>query len=361
MQRLSLIAVITLLAADAAAADLVQKTSTQCAQIFPGEVSSKDTFKTTIINSCKSCVANPGYVYILRDGSSECVDWTVKVITSAGNCGAMADGCRQCLQNGGTKYTYTPEFNKSECAWGTPWTGPSLAGEWLAPNDNKGKIAQTTNVAGASVTGYVNDSAFPYPGMLYSGRRFWVKFASDCCTGSLPSGDDHTIQWSNGTTWKRKPSAAPPVLESGVDRPGADLYALDLAEARPELCAAACLADAKCAAFTYANPGLAGPSARCFLKSSAAAAVANPGCTSGLRSPVKLEPNTDRAGSDYKTFDIAENAPAQCAVACQMDSQCAAFTFAAPGVLGPKGRCFLKSSSGSSTPNPCCTSGVRSP
>lgn len=44
---------------------------------------------------------------------------------------------------------------------------------------------------------------------------------------------------------------------------------------------------------------------------------------------------------------------------CQMDNQCAAFTFAALGLVGTKGRCFLKSSAGGVSANAGCTSGVR--
>lgn len=56
-------------------------------------------------------------------------------------------------------------------------------------------------------------------------------------------------------------------VENSIDRPGGDLrnFALKAGEGE-EVCKAACTADNKCRAFTYARPGYVGREARCFLK-----------------------------------------------------------------------------------------------
>lgn len=56
-------------------------------------------------------------------------------------------------------------------------------------------------------------------------------------------------------------------VENSIDRPGGDLrnFALKPDEGE-DACKAACTADNKCRAFTYARPGYTGSDARCFLK-----------------------------------------------------------------------------------------------
>ena len=71
--------------------------------------------------------------------------------------------------------------------------------------------------------------------------------------------------------------------QSSVDRPGGDYRNFDLKAADPSLCGAACLMEPQCQAFTYVNPGLQGPAARCWLKSAVSNPVANPCCISGVR------------------------------------------------------------------------------
>lgn len=74
---------------------------------------------------------------------------------------------------------------------------------------------------------------------------------------------------------------------------------------------------------------------------------------------VSMEPGTDRMGSDYKAIALASAEPALCQKACAADAACKAFTYVRPGLKGPSAMCFLKSSVPASTPDPCCTSGVR--
>jgi hypothetical protein len=71
--------------------------------------------------------------------------------------------------------------------------------------------------------------------------------------------------------------------ESNVDRPGADLKSIELQQARPGLCRKACDEEAQCRAYTYVKPGVQGPRARCYLKSSVPPAVSNTCCISGVK------------------------------------------------------------------------------
>ena len=55
-------------------------------------------------------------------------------------------------------------------------------------------------------------------------------------------------------------------LEWNVDRPGADYRSFDLVTPSPETCQSTCMNEPQCVAFTYVNPGVQGPNARCLLK-----------------------------------------------------------------------------------------------
>jgi hypothetical protein len=77
-------------------------------------------------------------------------------------------------------------------------------------------------------------------------------------------------------------------LANGVDLHGADYSNFWAASAEPKLCQDACRSDAKCAAWTYVNPGVQGPQPRCWLKSQVPQATQNECCTSGI----------ERAGSN---------------------------------------------------------------
>jgi len=107
------------------------------------------------------------------------------------------------------------------------------------------------------------------------------------------------IVWPNGSTWTRQGGnrdgrsgatrgesaarAARPKLEPGMDRYGGDYTSFALAQPDPAQCQARCASEEKCRAFTYVKPGVQGPQARCWLKSSIPEAVANECCTSGVK------------------------------------------------------------------------------
>ena len=72
-----------------------------------------------------------------------------------------------------------------------------------------------------------------------------------------------------------------------------------------------------------------------------------------------LEPNTDRPGMDYTSFDLPTADPSLCEQACNGDPNCLAFTYVNPGVQGASARCWLKNGIPTAIPATCCDSGVK--
>jgi hypothetical protein len=72
-------------------------------------------------------------------------------------------------------------------------------------------------------------------------------------------------------------------VETSIDRPGGDLRNFELKPGEGvDVCKAACAADNKCRAFTFARPGYAGREARCFLKKEIKPPRRKAGFTSGV-------------------------------------------------------------------------------
>jgi len=138
-------------------------------------------------------------------------------------------------------------------------------------------------------------------------------------------------------------------LEQDTDRFGAD-YASVPNDGTPEDCAAACARDARCASFTHVGFG-------CFLKDSVApASAASPSqfMTSGVRRG--MDPESDRVGGDYWTFDT-ELRPSLCQAECARDVvNCLAWSYRPMGTFG---RCTLKNAIGPRVASPTNTSGLR--
>jgi hypothetical protein len=184
-------------------------------------------------------------------------------------------------------------------------------------------------------------------------------------------------------------------LEWNINRRGADYRNFDLITPSPETCQSTCMSEPQCVAFTYVNPGVQGPSARCWLKSDAPPPEPDTCCVSGTKyttaappppapapapsppppppppasnwqgQPVapppgrQWEPHTDRPGSNYRDFDLPNPRPETCRDACWAEPQCRAFTYVRPGVQGPRARCWLKNVAPPARPNDCCLSGVK--
>ncbi len=67
----------------------------------------------------------------------------------------------------------------------------------------------------------------------------------------------------------------------------------------------------------------------------------------------------DRPGGDYISIPIRSGDPAACALACDRDKKCLAWTFSYPATVGNAAVCWLKDEVRSPVPNSCCVSGVR--
>lgn len=98
-------------------------------------------------------------------------------------------------------------------------------------------------------------------------------------TATVHPSEEH-VRAPAAPTHVRAPSAGD--FEDGVDRPGSNLRAFEVAGG-PDECSQACAADPQCRAFTWVRPGVQGPQARCWLKSEVPAAVPNANCVSGLK------------------------------------------------------------------------------
>jgi len=78
------------------------------------------------------------------------------------------------------------------------------------------------------------------------------------------------------------PSAAfADMVESNTNRPGNDLRGLDARNS--DACRDACIAERRCLAWTYVNPGIQAQSGRCWLKDQVPKRVADRCCTSGTK------------------------------------------------------------------------------
>jgi hypothetical protein len=69
------------------------------------------------------------------------------------------------------------------------------------------------------------------------------------------------------------------------------------------------------------------------------------------------EPNTNRPGGDFTSFEMRRPVPAACAATCEGNPRCMAWTFVKPGIQGRRARCWLKGSIPAAVPDSCCVSG----
>jgi hypothetical protein len=69
--------------------------------------------------------------------------------------------------------------------------------------------------------------------------------------------------------------------------------------------------------------------------------------------------NFDRPGSDYLHAPVASGDPVDCALQCERDRRCRAWSFSYPTAAAPEATCSLKSTVPQRVSNTCCVSGVR--
>src|SRR5262245_35753959 len=75
--------------------------------------------------------------------------------------------------------------------------------------------------------------------------------------------------------------------------------------------------------------------------------------------PVLAQANFDRPGGDYLSVPVISGDPAECALACERDRRCRAWSFNYPTDLTNRAVCWLKSSVPARVQSDCCVSGVR--
>lgn len=69
--------------------------------------------------------------------------------------------------------------------------------------------------------------------------------------------------------------------------------------------------------------------------------------------------NYDRPGSDYAHSPVLSGDPADCALQCERDRRCRAWSFNYPTYASAEASCWLKSSVPARIESNCCVSGVR--
>lgn len=79
----------------------------------------------------------------------------------------------------------------------------------------------------------------------------------------------------------------------------------------------------------------------------------------GQDNNVSWEPGTDRPGSDYRNFKLANDQPGLCARQCEQERRCEAYAYVKPGIQGAQARCWLKHSVPQPVSDDCCVSGVK--
>jgi hypothetical protein len=75
--------------------------------------------------------------------------------------------------------------------------------------------------------------------------------------------------------------------------------------------------------------------------------------------PAQAQANFDRPGSDYQSSPVASGDPADCALVCERDRRCRAWSFNYPTDAAGGAVCWLKSAVPARIQNNCCVSGVR--
>jgi hypothetical protein len=75
--------------------------------------------------------------------------------------------------------------------------------------------------------------------------------------------------------------------------------------------------------------------------------------------PARAQTNFDRPGGDYQNSPVASGDPADCALTCERDRHCRAWSFSYPTDIASSAVCWLKSSVPARVKDTCCVSGVR--
>jgi hypothetical protein len=152
---------------------------------------------------------------------------------------------------------------------------------------------------------------------------------------------------------------------------GSVLRAIDMPQGDPAACQAACRGEAGCAAWTYLHPP--NQAGRCLLKAVIPEPRTSGCCTSGierlplpeLREPppipagvINAQAGVDLFGGEYRNYTGPQATPEACQKSCKSETQCLAWTYVRPTVMGPDARCFLKDKPSTLVHSTCCISAV---
>src|SRR6202045_2206906 len=75
--------------------------------------------------------------------------------------------------------------------------------------------------------------------------------------------------------------------------------------------------------------------------------------------PAQAQTNFDRPGSDYQSSPVESGDPADCALMCERDKRCRAWSFNYPTYSDTGAVCWLKGTVPPRVADNCCVSGVR--
>jgi hypothetical protein len=78
-----------------------------------------------------------------------------------------------------------------------------------------------------------------------------------------------------------------------------------------------------------------------------------------LMQPVRAQTNFDRPGGDYLRVPSLSGDPAECALVCERDKRCRAWSFNYPSDRTEHAVCWLKNTVPQRVESYCCVSGVR--
>ena len=81
--------------------------------------------------------------------------------------------------------------------------------------------------------------------------------------------------------------------------------------------------------------------------------------TLALAVPCRAQTGYDRRGGDYLSFQIRSGDPAVCAMRCERDGRCRAWSFSYPRTMHAAATCWLKKEVPPRNVDECCISGVR--
>jgi hypothetical protein len=155
--------------------------------------------------------------------------------------------------------------------------------------------------------------------------------------------------------------------QTGYDRRGGDYQKFEIKSGDPAVCATRCERDSRCRAWSFSYPRTENAAAVCWLKNKVTPRVEAKCCVSGVRGAGVIEPtrgpveySIDRAGGDYRSFDLpaSDSDGGACRSACEGENRCRAWTYVRPGYISAAPRCYLKDKITRPRKKPCCISGV---